>query len=155
MKYHMESVTTMAEDERFILNSAASPSVELFTSLPNGTSIFLIKIYAFGTGIQGTGLIMSDENRDGCLKWAAETGQTELDYAFMIYSLPADIEMPEDPAAAFNEPVAKLGLRHGREGTPMFSESLLKEKYESIWNDKTYTAYANAYKVGTQYRKGN
>lgn len=149
MKYDLMKMEIRVET-RMIPSS--DMDIDMFCALPDGTELILIDVAPFGMSLSMTGITMSDLVRESIVKWGNDTGETMMGHSSIIYLLPEDYA--PDPDQIVNAEFSKLGMRHGREGSPMFSESLLRTKHEDTWHDGAYAAYVAAYKLGSG-RKGN
>lgn len=154
-RYTMANVHTGDQMGEMAMSVAASPTVDMYCALPNGTECFCIEIAPFGVGMRAVGLFMDDAARQKALDWSREEGETHMPFALIVYILPDASEMPDDLGGITNRECIVLGMRHGTEGAPMFSESLLKSRFTENWDDTTYSAYVEAYKRGAQRRKGH
>lgn len=149
-KWTMVSLETNNNETR--MNAASDMDIEMFCALPDGTELVMIKIAPLGIGMSMTGITMNQGVREAVTEYGNESGETTIGFAAVLYVLPDDY-LP-DPDEMVNVEFSKLGMRHGREGSPMFSESLLRAKHEDTWHDGAYAAYVNAYKLGSG-RKGS
>lgn len=138
-------------------------TVGQFAGLPNGTEVLVIDIHPLGMGLKFNHHVVDDEvkerlldpaNHDTCDHGMSrqEIEESGAPGSVFIVLLPENLE-PDMNEIMFG-PMVKLGVRHGREGSPQFSESMLRDKYKEQWNDGAYAAYVTAYKRGVESRKG-
>lgn len=137
------------------MTTISSPPVEEFLALPDGTEITVIRVGMLGIELQAINVDMSDTLRTAIREWAQETGAERMDFAIAVVLLPDDMEMPSDLGEILDAEAMKLGIRHGTEGSPAFSEGMLKSRLGDRFTDTTHTTYVKAYKTAASRRKGH
>lgn len=152
MSYEMSKSERYTESRMEILSEM---TVSQFLSLPNGTELTLIDVAPLGLGMRIQNIGMTDVTREEMLAACAESEKTMEDktpWSLVIYLLPEN--WVPDPDELLTGTFRSLGERHGREGSPMYSASMLKERHGDGWTDDSYNTYVTAYKAASARRNG-
>lgn len=126
-----------------------------FLALPDETEVIFLNVEMFGAAMAVESVTVNDATRADLRNSMRASGRDEsslMPYSIAIYLLP-DNWVP-DVSDITSGRFRSLGERHGREGAPMLSASMLSSKFPDEWGDESYATYVTAYKAASQHRKG-